>query len=317
MWPKHLHLSLSSVTFSRASSISECIKVMPTPRRLVDCSAKVESFSCTDLSSWQFIPQLITLHASGKLPFERIVTQYKSNQLEKAFHDLESGKVVKPVIVFDWTVRRLSIWAHCSVRNIALCPFFTRKSAIMLRAMLAYNNVHDVKPFFIIWVFSHHKSNLNQRLTWLGCPDKGWCNTPLSISNQNNANKHLHLCLGTDCAACIQTTFYIWICPAWAIWGQSIYPRALNKNIDNPEIRFTGNSTPLPSSLPRHHIWASSLGAYWSPLPVPLQRSKVEEEHRLWVDAEALIDPSLFRCIEALVILNIYSMSNIYHNEDQ
>ena len=49
----------------------------------------------------QFIPELIQLHAEGKLPFESIQTQYRKDELSKAFADLESGKVVKPVIVFD------------------------------------------------------------------------------------------------------------------------------------------------------------------------------------------------------------------------
>ena len=79
----------------------EYIKVQLIPPRLVFFLLNGQRSSLTWPDTSQFIPHLIELSAQGKLPFDRIVKQYKQDQLEEAFHDLHSGTVVKPVIVFD------------------------------------------------------------------------------------------------------------------------------------------------------------------------------------------------------------------------
>ncbi|KAJ9119475.1 hypothetical protein QFC24_005708 [Naganishia onofrii] len=48
-----------------------------------------------------FIPFLIDLHRQGKFPIEKISKKYKVDQFKEAIHAMESGEVIKPIIVFD------------------------------------------------------------------------------------------------------------------------------------------------------------------------------------------------------------------------
>jgi aryl-alcohol dehydrogenase len=45
-----------------------------------------------------FIPQLIELYQQGRFPFDRLITFYDLADIDKAVHDMEQGKVVKPVV---------------------------------------------------------------------------------------------------------------------------------------------------------------------------------------------------------------------------
>lgn len=45
-----------------------------------------------------FIPQLIELHLQGRFPFDRLITFYDLADIDKAVHDMEQGKVIKPVV---------------------------------------------------------------------------------------------------------------------------------------------------------------------------------------------------------------------------
>ncbi len=47
-----------------------------------------------------FIPRLIDLHMNGRFPFDRLVTKYPFEQINRAIEDQASGKVVKPVFTF-------------------------------------------------------------------------------------------------------------------------------------------------------------------------------------------------------------------------
>lgn len=46
-----------------------------------------------------FIPKLISLYNQGKFPIDKLVTTYPLDQINQAIKDMESGKVIKPVIV--------------------------------------------------------------------------------------------------------------------------------------------------------------------------------------------------------------------------
>jgi aryl-alcohol dehydrogenase len=46
----------------------------------------------------QFIPRLIELYRQGKFPFDRMITYYPFDEIEKAVHDMEKGVVIKPVL---------------------------------------------------------------------------------------------------------------------------------------------------------------------------------------------------------------------------
>ena len=48
-----------------------------------------------------FIPQLIEYFKSGQLPIDRLVKFYPFEEIEKAFEDSHSGKVIKPILLFD------------------------------------------------------------------------------------------------------------------------------------------------------------------------------------------------------------------------
>jgi aryl-alcohol dehydrogenase len=47
-----------------------------------------------------FIPRLIDFHKAGKLPFDRLLSVYAFDDIEKACHDLRKGLVFKPIIRF-------------------------------------------------------------------------------------------------------------------------------------------------------------------------------------------------------------------------
>lgn len=48
-----------------------------------------------------FIPELIRYYKEGKFPFDRLIKKYQMTELEEAIQDMESGKTIKPVILFD------------------------------------------------------------------------------------------------------------------------------------------------------------------------------------------------------------------------
>jgi aryl-alcohol dehydrogenase len=53
-----------------------------------------------NLSPQIFIPRLVALMQQGKFPLDKLVTQYKLDEVNKAAHDTEAGVSVKPVLVF-------------------------------------------------------------------------------------------------------------------------------------------------------------------------------------------------------------------------
>jgi aryl-alcohol dehydrogenase len=46
----------------------------------------------------QFIPKLIELYTQGQFPFDRLITFYPFDDIEKAVEDMEKGLVIKPVL---------------------------------------------------------------------------------------------------------------------------------------------------------------------------------------------------------------------------
>jgi len=48
-----------------------------------------------------FIPRLVALIQQGKFPLDRLVTNYKLEDINTAAHDTEAGVTVKPVVVFS------------------------------------------------------------------------------------------------------------------------------------------------------------------------------------------------------------------------
>ena len=47
-----------------------------------------------------FIPKLIQLYGQGRFPFDRLITFYPFDEINKAVEDMEKGRVVKPVLRF-------------------------------------------------------------------------------------------------------------------------------------------------------------------------------------------------------------------------
>ena len=67
------------------------------PRRLLlgkSMHGIVEGGSNPDV----FIPLLIDLYMDGRFPFDRLVTFYPFEAIAQAFHDVESGASVKPIL---------------------------------------------------------------------------------------------------------------------------------------------------------------------------------------------------------------------------
>ncbi|EMR00484.1 NAD(P)-dependent alcohol dehydrogenase [Paeniglutamicibacter gangotriensis] len=48
----------------------------------------------------EFIPRLISLHARGMFPFDKLIKKYKFEDINQAFVDSADGSTLKPVIVF-------------------------------------------------------------------------------------------------------------------------------------------------------------------------------------------------------------------------
>lgn len=48
-----------------------------------------------------FIPQLISLYKSGNFPFDKLITYYQFEDINRAVHDMETGKTIKPVILIS------------------------------------------------------------------------------------------------------------------------------------------------------------------------------------------------------------------------
>jgi aryl-alcohol dehydrogenase len=53
----------------------------------------------------EFLPELVRLHAEGKLPVEKLITTYPFEKINEAIADSHSGKCVKPVLVFGESAR--------------------------------------------------------------------------------------------------------------------------------------------------------------------------------------------------------------------
>ncbi|MBN2122889.1 MAG: NAD(P)-dependent alcohol dehydrogenase, partial [Deltaproteobacteria bacterium] len=45
-----------------------------------------------------FIPKLIELYKQGRFPFDRMITYYPFEEINKAVEDMEKGRVIKPVL---------------------------------------------------------------------------------------------------------------------------------------------------------------------------------------------------------------------------
>jgi Zn-dependent alcohol dehydrogenase len=52
------------------------------------------------LHKLQFIPYLISEYRAGRFPIEKLVKTYPATEFQTAIHDIESGKVIKPVLVW-------------------------------------------------------------------------------------------------------------------------------------------------------------------------------------------------------------------------
>lgn len=48
-----------------------------------------------------FIPELIQYYKEGKFPFDQLIKKYEMHELEQAVQDMETGKTIKPVILFN------------------------------------------------------------------------------------------------------------------------------------------------------------------------------------------------------------------------
>jgi aryl-alcohol dehydrogenase len=45
-----------------------------------------------------FLPKLLELSRQGRFPYERLITSYRFDEINKAFADVKSGRVIKPVL---------------------------------------------------------------------------------------------------------------------------------------------------------------------------------------------------------------------------
>ena len=48
-----------------------------------------------------FINKLVSYYKKGKFPLDKLMSFYQFSDVKQAFADFESGKIIKPVILFD------------------------------------------------------------------------------------------------------------------------------------------------------------------------------------------------------------------------
>jgi aryl-alcohol dehydrogenase len=48
-----------------------------------------------------FIPKLLDLQRQGRFPYERLITQYRFEDINKAFADVKNGRAIKPVLLMS------------------------------------------------------------------------------------------------------------------------------------------------------------------------------------------------------------------------
>lgn len=70
-------------------------------RLLTSTTPKLTMVAEGDAAPLEFIPRLVRLYEAGLLPLDELVTKFDFRDIESAFQALESGEVIKPVVVFD------------------------------------------------------------------------------------------------------------------------------------------------------------------------------------------------------------------------
>ncbi|KAK4048776.1 hypothetical protein OIV83_004542 [Microbotryomycetes sp. JL201] len=66
------------------------------------CNSKTYSGCCEgDSNPPEFIPKLIDMYQKGQFPVDKISKLYDYKDLDKAVHDMHTGAIIKPVIVFN------------------------------------------------------------------------------------------------------------------------------------------------------------------------------------------------------------------------
>jgi aryl-alcohol dehydrogenase len=48
-----------------------------------------------------FIPRLIDLYQQGRFPFDKLIRTYPFADINQAVEDVESGKVIKPILLMN------------------------------------------------------------------------------------------------------------------------------------------------------------------------------------------------------------------------
>ena len=86
-------------TFSYAAGTESGTLTVPLMPMMAD--KKIIGMLEGDSNPNVFIPQLIDFYMDGKFPFDKLITYYPFEDIEKAFHDSETGQTIKPVLVMD------------------------------------------------------------------------------------------------------------------------------------------------------------------------------------------------------------------------
>ncbi|WP_419913928.1 NAD(P)-dependent alcohol dehydrogenase [Hoeflea sp.] len=64
-------------------------------------SRRIQGIQMGDAVGATFIPDMVDLMMAGKLPLEKLVTEYPFEEINQAFADTKSGKCVKAILTFD------------------------------------------------------------------------------------------------------------------------------------------------------------------------------------------------------------------------
>jgi aryl-alcohol dehydrogenase len=72
-----------------------------SPVQILDRASSIQGILMGNSIPRSFLPKLIELNRKGQFPYERLITTYGFNDINKAFEDTKAGITIKPVLIMN------------------------------------------------------------------------------------------------------------------------------------------------------------------------------------------------------------------------
>jgi aryl-alcohol dehydrogenase len=72
-----------------------------SPVQILDRASSIQGILMGNSIPRSFLPKLIELNRKGQFPYERLITTYGFNDINKAFEDTRAGITIKPVLIMN------------------------------------------------------------------------------------------------------------------------------------------------------------------------------------------------------------------------